>query len=160
MHPILRKHSIIAWDMDQTLVNGPNSAYFLDYIRRHPEKKHNIITFRNKSWANMIWAELEKVGFDAHKHISAIYNCPEDIHDSFMVKSSGMIEINRFMQSRSMSLGDFDKNVEFFPLWKGFQCKKIGATVIIDDMPDFVVQGCEKYDVEFVNALDVLPIKF
>lgn len=159
MHPIINKHSSIAWDMDHTLVNGPNSAYFLDYIRSHPEKTHNIITFRDNSWANMILSELAQVGFDARTHISAIYNCPEDIHDSFMVKSNEITEIFQFMQSRSMSSENFDKNVQLFPLWKGFKCKNIGATVLIDDMPELVLPGCEKYGIEYVNALDLPPIR-
>jgi len=160
MHPILKKHSVIAWDMDQTLVNGPNSEYFQDYIRRHPEKSHHIVTFRNKNWADTIFGELENIGFDAYKHISAVHSCPEDIHDSYMAKNSGGMVMHRFMLSRSMSLEQFNKNVSAFPIWKGFQCKKIGATIIIDDMPTFVVPGCAKYDIEFINALDPLHVKF
>ena len=160
MHPVLDKHSIIAWDMDNTLINGPNSDYFRDYILRHPEKSHHIITFRNKTWADMIWGELGRIGFDARTHISAIHNCPEDIHDSFMVTGSGNIAILNFMHSRRMEMQDFERNITAFPLWKGFKCKQIGASIIIDDMPDFVIPGCSKYDIEFVNALDQLPINF
>ena len=156
MHPTLQKHSVISWDMDQTLVNGPNSAYFRDYIARHPEKEHHIVTFRNRSWAEKIPLELESYDFNI-KHFSGIHYCPEEIHDSYMIRNSD-ISIANFLFYRDITKEEFDRNVQLFPYWKGLQSKKIGASVLVDDMPEMVLLGCKEHGIEFLHALDKIPI--
>jgi hypothetical protein len=73
-HPVLDEHAVIAWDMDSTLVNGPNSAFFRSYILAHPEKRHVVITHRTpRAWAQReSFCQPEKVAaFLAYKGMQA-----------------------------------------------------------------------------------------
>ena len=153
-HEVLDRHQKIAWDMDGTLVDGPNARFFRDYIAAHPEKDHHVVTFRNRSWANDIWEELESWGFDAHAHIKSIENCPEEIHDCYMInwRMDGAENRRRHREGPHFTRAEFDDLVRQFPLWKGLRAKEIGCTLLVDDMPSWVVAGCEEHGVEFFHA--------
>jgi hypothetical protein len=159
IHPILDQHEAIAWDMDQTLVDGPNSAFFLDYITHTPHKRHHVVTFRNKSWANTAWAELRELGLDSAKLIRSVENCPEPIHDCFMIdkKFAGRDERHRYYNGPALTREEFDTNSSLFPLWKAERAKQIGCTILVDDMPQWVKAGCDLHGVQFLHAFDAVP---
>lgn len=156
-HPILDMHTAIAWDMDQTLIKGPNSDFFRRYIMTNPEKTHRVVTFRNKSWADDIFDELEYHGFhNARKLISSIENCPEHWHDNYMIAT-----LPRHASLRQKLLGEgrvtqkyLDECVHNFLRFKGARSKEIGCTVLVDDIPTWVMPGVNENGIAFVHALD------
>ena len=159
MHEVLDQHDIIAWDMDQTLIDGPNSAFYRSYIASTPNKQHHILTFRNHSWAKDIRKELHQSGLDTRNLIKSISNCPDIVHNAFMVdqfnRDHGRELDSLFWANRNnITTAAFEKHVANFPLWKGKQCHKIGATILVDDKPELVIAGCEKYGIAFLNALE------
>lgn len=154
-HHILDQHAVIAWDMDKTLVGGPNSKFFRDYIKAHPEKSHHVVTFRDAEWAKDIEEELAQEGLP-FSCILAVHSCPELVHDMHMVNihpfkadvKKDMIESRLIDQDQ---LNDFSYR---FLEYKGAQAKAIGATVLVDDLVDWCIRGCEKNGVVLLNSLD------
>lgn len=141
-HPLLDPHQIIAWDMDQTLIGGPNSEFFRAYILAHPEKEHHIVTFRTGPsltytevalWRDECVYELNHEGMP-HGTIRSISSLPDDL-DLF---------------GRVLSSAEADMMMT----WKGKTAKGLGATVLVDDMQSMVERGCERYGVTFVHAHD------
>lgn len=138
-HALLNSHQTIAWDMDGTLVDGPNSTFFRQYITATPHKTHHIVTFRDQKWANRIPDELTMVGFDT-KHIVKIHPCPSELWLAYVTRDRTPVG------HPSLALAD-----EYLH-WKGKVAKKLGCTVLIDDMVDHVIKGCIFYGVEFQDA--------
>ncbi len=157
LHPILDEHAVIAWDMDGTLVDGPNSEFFLDYIRATPHKRHHVVTFRNKAMAKDVWGELQSHGLDAKALIRSVENCPEPIHDCYMInhRLAGSNERHRYYRSEPpLTRDEFNAYVDQFVLWKGLRATQIGATILVDDMPQWVLPGCYEHEVTFLHAFD------
>lgn len=141
-HDLLDDHAVIAWDMDSTLVNGPNSEFFRAYILAHPEKRHVVITHRTpRAWAEDVYRELAPYGI-TRDHIQAVYNVPCDLYHAWAQQES-------FPQP---------EKVAAFLAYKGMQAKQVGATVLIDDMHTTVEQGCLDHGVTFIHALGEFPI--
>ena len=132
-HCILDRHENIAWDIDQTLIGGPNSDRFCEYICAHPEKKHHLVTFRDPEWAEFALVELE--GIVPVELIASINAIPQDLWSH----ASGIIRPN-------------DPAVIKYKHWKATRAKAIGCTILIDDMAETVEEGCREHDVEFLDA--------
>jgi hypothetical protein len=143
-HPLLDPHQVIAWDMDGTLVDGPNAEFFRAYILAHPEKEHHIVTFRTgpaqrfedvEFWHEECVFELLHHGVP-HGTIKQIHAMPDHLYHAWAQRRS-------FIQ---------EAEVAKFLDWKGATAAAIGATVMVDDMPGMVKKGCEKSGVTFIDA--------
>ena len=67
-HDIVRNHHTFAWDMDETLVNGPHSPFWRECVKARPDALHYIVTFREKIDTLTIWDELSSVSlFPLHR---------------------------------------------------------------------------------------------
>lgn len=138
-HPLLHKHEKIAWDMDGTLVDGLNSAFFRKYVTANKEKKHYIITFRDKKWADRIPSELAKSGLDTKNFVS-IHPCPSYLWLAYATRDRTPVGHPSLQLAHD------------YLHWKGRTAKKLGCTVLIDDMVDQVIKGCIFHEVEFYDA--------
>ena len=154
-HPVLDQHQVIAWDMDQTLIGGPNSNFFRAYIKAHPEKRHHVVTFRDRRWAMEIWQELTNCGdFRAKDAIKSVESCPEIIHNCYMVEFRTPQFREPFIASLKLTRDQFNAHVQAFAYWKGLRASHIGATLLVDDMPEWCLPGCEAHGIAFLNALE------
>lgn len=118
--------------MDDTLINGPNSELFQQFVRDNPDIEHHIVTFRNKDWADKIYHELERVGLKQH-HFKSLTHIPDYIYHAFY------------------STKDEPYYVEIRE-WKGYIASINQCTLLVDDLRDMVIDGCIKYNVEFLDA--------
>jgi len=154
-HHILDKHQILGWDFDGTLSNevhqAPNSDFFLAYITAHPEKRHHIITFRDREWANEIWTSFCEIGLDI-KLIRSIESCPDIIHDCFQINKKYGVRPDYYTNTRDLTNEQFIENAGLFTKWKAERAKQIGCTILVDDIEDWVLDGCEFHGVEFLHA--------
>lgn len=158
MHPILDQHDAIAWDMDGTLVDGPNSAYFRAYIALTPHKRHHIVTFRNRAWADTCWAELRHNGLDAPRFIRSVESCPEHFHDCYHVRRDKEPAFHAIYQDHhNFSLDQFNEYADAYSFWKGERAMQMACTILVDDMPQNVLPGCERHGILFHHAFDPVP---
>jgi hypothetical protein len=141
-HPDLDPHAVIAWDMDETLVNGPNSAFFRAYILAHPEKTHIIVTFRTpRAWAEESLDELEVHGVPRDR-IAAVHNVADEVYWAFSTRTRG---------------GDPEKAASYLT-YKAITAKAHGATILVDDKHEHVADGCATHGVTFLHALGEFPV--
>jgi hypothetical protein len=154
LHEILDKHEKIAWDMDDSLIGGPNSDFFRDYITAHPEKTHHVITFRDLEWANEILEELENCGMDARKLILSVENCPEMTHHCYAMSGrlKNEIQIHHHCKDIGISYEEFVEHVKAFPHWKAKRAAELGCTLLVDDLEQLVRPGCEKHGIAFYHS--------
>lgn len=133
---ILDNHKTIAWDVDQTLVNGPNSRFFRDYIRSNTDKVHYLVTFRTpRFWAEEALEELRSHGLDPTL-IAGVSSVPTDLFEAFA---------RRHEFPDHPLLDDFEH-------WKGMEAARLGCTLLVDDMEQAVIRGCARHSVTFVHA--------
>lgn len=137
-HPLLDHHDVIAWDMDGTLIDGPHSHFFRAYIMAHPEKTHHIVTFRDRLWAMRAPLELALFHRLPTEHIAGVHDCPQNLWQAYVQRES-------FYQPDL---------VDAYLIWKGKKAAELGCTVLVDDMAEQVIKGCELHSVAFIHALD------
>lgn len=135
-------HQRIAWDMDGTLIGGPNSQRFRRYIARTPEKQHCVVTFRDRAWAGQIRGELGALGLDPNL-IASVENCPELLHDIYMASRNPASCAPKALA---------DHAARQFVRWKGRKARELGCTILVDDLADWVVLGCQENGVAFLDA--------
>lgn len=135
----LDRHDVIAVDFDGTLVDNPGADHLWKYIRENYKRKQfHIVTFRFKSHADQCLPILNMLHRINGKAPTA--------------------EMFRSVEYRPMLTED--DNYDDLPMeFKALVCKRIGATVIIDDLVDLISEHCEKHDVEVVNALDLILVE-
>lgn len=151
-HPILDQHEIIAWDMDETLVNGHNSAFFRAYIRANPRKRHHIITFRTpRAWAEQSLLELEVYGVPP-RLIEAVHSVPDELYEAFSEHRVSCASIEEIGRSP-----DTPAKVRQYLAFKALTAKRIGATLLVDDMAALVEADCVANGVVFLNAIGKFP---
>jgi len=133
---VLDNHKTIAWDIDETLINGPNSRFFRDYIRGNPEKAHFLVTFRTpRAWAEEALEQLRAHGLDPAL-IAGVSSVPVDLFAAFA---------NRHEEPSHPLLDDFDH-------WKGMEAARLGCTILVDDMEASVIRGCQRHSVTFIHS--------
>ncbi len=134
---ILERHKRIAWDIDGTLLGGPNSAFFRDYIQTHREHEHHLVTFRNPAVVQDTFRELARNGI-SHAHIASLTNCPPHLW--------------RALASPDDSPNSADRDEALG--WKGKVASGKRCTILVDDLADYVATGCARHGVEFLDAND------
>ena len=148
-HPILDKHSIISWDMDGTLIDGDNAAFFIQYIVAHPEKTHNIVTFRDALWAKEVIPDLVSAYGINPSIINAVLSCPDRLYEAYYLRT---YKTPHDLMQSGFDLKHLDAEKNDFFDWKGFISKETGATILVDDMPSWVEDGCCRYGIEFLDS--------
>jgi hypothetical protein len=135
-HSLLDIHDAIAWDVDETLLNGPNSSFFRNYIAASPHERHFLVTFRTpRSWAEDALIELARVGLNP-KHIAGVSSIPDQLWEAYASRKHA-----------------YDENLvgQFFR-WKGMEAARLGCTVLVDDLIDAVILGCTEHKIELIDS--------
>jgi hypothetical protein len=154
---ILDQHSAIAWDFDNTLVDHAKSEAIHKYIRRHPEKRHVIVTFRSFGWQHEIWEILAKYldappreAFDGLINIDDGRFYPAEPTAGPHVDHARLHDALRTINDRV-----FITDVASYIEWKGGVCREHGLTVLVDDMREHVIAGCERHGICYINPDDL-----
>lgn len=164
-HDILDNHLNIGIDIDQTLIDGPHSYFLQDYIRHYQGvKKFHLITFRYGYEFKNIERDLSYRSVDINL-FETINGIPEGWGKKYHLMSlairnalnnKNLKKVDRILSYHKMT------NEEFMDLkirvdrWKGFRCKELNCTAMVDDLRDFVEPGCIHYGVDFVDSLTLL----
>lgn len=155
----LDSHTVIAWDMDRTLIGGPKSLEWRQYLLGRRDAVHHVITFRTgpskipgrehlQTWVDDVSDQLEAHGVPRDR-IAGVHGIPPHIFAAYGMDPRYRAddvhhpEVQKFL-SEQLELRE----------WKGKKAHELGATVLIDDMPDMVLLGCLRYGVRFVNSVE------
>jgi hypothetical protein len=149
----LANHQKIALDFDGTLIDGVSSLAIAAYVNQHPDKSFYIVTFRTPKQSQTIPTELANVGLSVQQFSKIIPMSERLVFD--------FDEDQRFRRNSSLPSMDHVSKDALLPgeyklvHWKGFIARKLGATVLVDDMPELVTHGCKQFGVEFVDAKQI-----
>lgn len=138
----------IAWDFDGTLIDHPNSVLMHEFILRHPEKQHHIITFRSHGYQNSIFHELREIYPDApgRSHFVGVRNIPDRAWEKFSEMTT-----RRLMGRLKGPLTPWE---EYYIEWKGMVCGELNLPVLVDDREAQVLPGCERYGIMYLHPDD------
>lgn len=140
----LLSFDVIGWDFDGTLIDHPNAPAFHRFISEHPEKRHYIITFRTHGWQTRVFAELQKYpSAPPRECFTQVFNIDDKAWEAF----------NRISLRRSLGIydGPLTPWEDYYFQWKGLMCKTYRIPMLIDDMRDHVLPGCERYDIIYFH---------
>jgi hypothetical protein len=147
----------IAFDLDGTLIDGVASAAIATFIKRHATKSYFIITFRTPSQAVSIPSELISAGLsvDLFKQIIPIserlmFDFNEEQQQR---RNAGLTPLITDMPHEALFPGEYK-----LMHWKGFVARKLGATVLVDDLPFLVTLGCKKFGIDFIDPKNLSPV--
>lgn len=140
----LRRHRTIGWDLDLTLIGHPASPAMHDFIRATPEIRHLIVTFRSHGAQNHIWSDLAGVdGAPPPSCFAGVVNIDDAIVQAFR-------RINQHRTSGHYT-GPLSPAEALYRSWKGRMCAQWGATILIDDMTEYVALGCTLHGIELLH---------
>jgi len=159
---VLNNHDVIGLDMDDTLMYGYRSHILQDWIlKNYPLKELWVVTFRTGVYVNTVFDELKGVGLKSHmfkgiKSVpSQLYFKHKEAANAYIIKNQNLKKYYRFLEYKNYTEKDLEKNYNDYLEWKGLACKEIGATILLDDLPDKVLPGCDKYNIDFINSLQL-----
>jgi hypothetical protein len=130
----LDKHQKIGIDFDHTLVNSNKTHLFEEYILANPDKEYWIVTFRNNTG---FWTREQTI-FDLQSHTKLTMDHFEDI----------VMQVRQPDIATQSIILDGDESMH----WKGLMCYERDITIMIDDMPEWVLPGCERYGIDFIDT--------
>ena len=159
----LDSHECIGWDVDRTLIYGPLSARFRQYVRRNPHKKHWLITFRTDLYAERVYDELATaadypLGFE---EFQGLVNLPIDIEDNWVRVPNALDRVcdynltrkqERILIHNKLNIDDVVLANRTMWNWKPLQCVKLGCGVLVDDIKH--LKGyCHTHGVSYFNSM-------
>lgn len=141
-------------DFDKTLIQHSNSHILQKYIaENYKTKNFYIITFRSGGLEDFIEDDLndETKGLLNLSMFKGIYGIPDELYE-------GAKRIECFYKNKPPI--QWHKIYKEYRLWKGNMCKKLNCSVMIDDNAIDVEYGCEYYDIQFIDILNVNNNKY
>jgi len=151
----LHNHEKIAIDFDDTLVGHRNSPLLWKFIRdNHLVKEFHIITFRSGNWADE-GVLIEEMIHESNQTvlpymINSISFCNDGLYENF-----SLIQTSRKQTDTMVPTIILPEETNFYD-WKAIRSKELGCTIIVDDRPNWVENGCKKHGVMFVDTADLL----
>jgi len=152
---MFENHQRIAIDLDDTLLNGPASKFLVDYVNDHPEKEFFIVTHRTPAESRSVPMELKNIGLNINQ-FEKLMPTTELMRIRFRLDRNDR-EKNKLpsIYTDNVSTDEMSKNELNFVYWKGYVCKRLGITLIIDDATPIVKPGADRYHIEYINPYDI-----
>ncbi len=164
-HQVLDKHLTIAWDLDQTLIGGPQSWFWRRWIRdNYKAHKFWIMTFRSANDANRIWDDLtscrdpldpnwfegirivDPVLWDAWIYLREPL---QDLdHESKLTPA-----LQELIKQRKLEIDLIISINRAIRAWKAIECRKHNCTLLVEDRESFCKPYCDALGIQFLNAL-------
>jgi hypothetical protein len=164
-HPVLNSHLTIAWDLDGTLINGSRSWFWRRWIRdNYMRHKFWIVTFRGSRDANRIWNDLEccsdpldPTWFEGIRVVEGVLwhawvTLPTALQD--LDHEAKLTEdLAQLVATSKLDLSSIIEINRAIRAWKAVECKKLRATVLVEDREAFCKPYCDAMGITFVNAI-------
>lgn len=158
----LYKYDIIALDVDSTLINHHKSWKLWHLIRKFPEKKYYIVTFRFRAGLHYVFQDIEDEsrGMITENNFAGALSVGSEFQlDRMTIKKLDRITNQqkraRIMKNSGISQEWVDNRRQEIIERKGYLAHSVGAKVIVDDDEEWVKPGAIKYGVRFMNSDDL-----
>jgi len=145
---ILSRYRKIALDFDGTLFDGPASEYLQEYVVDNQDKSYGIVTFRDDRASVM--RDLSAMGLSPNL-FATIITMPRKMAIDFEAETT-MRRHAGLPLLATVSSDQMFPTEHKYVMWKGFVCMKIGASVLIDDLPWAVKPGCTRFNIDYVDV--------
>lgn len=156
---VLDNHKIIGLDMDKTLIEGPCSYPLRQWVKENfLQKEIWIITFRTGPYVAQVWNDLapfqlSREQFAGMKALPPkIYTEYNEVKKAFRYKDTNPGKFQRFLAANKWTEEEAIRKHDALLHWKGEACASVGATVLVDDLPELVLPGCNTNGVTFVHS--------
>lgn len=152
---MFENHQRIGLDLDDTLLNGPAHEFLASYVNDNPEKEFYLVTHRTPQESQSVPSELTNIGLNINQFVRLVPTT-----DMMRVKFR-LSQQERKRQGRpgiytgTVSENEMNKDELNFVRWKGYVCKRLGITVLIDDGTAYVKPGTDHYGIEYIDPYDI-----
>jgi len=160
----LDNHAVIGWDFDLTLHQGPHSTLFRQYIIDNPEKEHHIITFRDNHTVADIPYYLSQYGY-----ADGVFKTTTNLENSnwymayinvefeldVTVLEPGETRLTYATELAKVTNDDLWQQAADLMGWKAKVAKKMGCTILVDDLVEMVADGCKQQGIKLLNAINL-----
>lgn len=163
MFHILRDHMSIGWDIDETLINGPNSRKFQQFVVNNPQISHNLVTFRNdKEDIDNIANDLMSMDIGFHIGLFdelrtvplSIVEKYNEVHAHFKTKKEYTSKkAIRILEYHKTTQEEVEKIIKDMHEWKSLACLEIGSTILVDDIYDDQKDHCDRNGIIILDSL-------
>lgn len=147
---MLGQYKSIAWDVDETLVNGAASVVCLMFIIAHPEIDHYIITARSSNYeVSAILPQIESYGLGVtRKNFKQIITSDHQKHTAF--------QIARQYRREGKLTGPLTPIEIYEYTIKGKVCHDLGIPVLVDDNILRSKMGTDKYNIKIIDPRELI----
>jgi hypothetical protein len=155
----LNDHKIIGLDMDETLVGGPCSYILREWVKENfINKELWIVTFRVGVYVPQVWSELASFHINRRQFAglkslpNALFNDYCEVKKAFKYKDTNPNKFQRFLNAHKWTEEEAQRKHDALLHWKGETCASIGATVLVDDLPEMVIPGCKANNITLIHS--------
>ena len=146
----LDKYQHIGIDFDGTLIDSSKSYIIAKYILNNPNKKYYIITFRTHGMERNIIKDLlqfygASLGNNINNYITNVFTLPYKDYEDYTVS-----KVNTRLSKEEIVKMQYN-----YLHFKGKICSENNIEVLIDDLPNDVIQGCNLYNIDYVDVFDI-----
>jgi hypothetical protein len=155
-HEILDRHTKIAWDLDDTLVDGPLSWFWRRWIRdNYKNRDFWIITFRSQIQVASIWDELSSCSDPLNEQwFKGVITVPSVLWNAYVMLPVELQEfdedwkyselIGYFLAENNLNADDVIEINRAIRAWKATECIKQKCYAFVEDKQDFCKPYCLK----------------
>ena len=146
----LSKQSKIAWDFDETLVDGKASDVCQQFIKDTPNIEHYILTARSDDWlVNSIFPELARYPAKLTRaNFAEVLTSDHEKHEEFR-QARHLRKIGK-LTGPLIPIEIYEYTI------KGKRCRELGIPVLVDNDIPRSKPGCDKYNIRLIDPLDCL----
>lgn len=154
---MFENHTRIGLDLDDTLLNGPASIFLANYVNDHPEKKFFLVTHRTPSELHTVPYELLDIGLNINQ-FEKLLSTSELMRIRFRLARQERDSLRLpSIYTGNVSEDEMTKEELNFVYWKGYVCKRMGITILVDDATPIVKPGTDRYNIKYINPYDIKP---
>jgi len=158
----LDKHTIIGLDWDDTFVGAGSSLRWClpiqQYVTNHTNKEYHVVTFRNSNATK----EIELL-VSTHPVLKTVVKSITHLPDSLReiqadalclgyIKQHSKTMFDKYYQDDPKEVDALLQTYDAIITFKARTCAKYSCTVMLDDMPNLVKEGCTRLGIEFVDS--------
>jgi len=147
---IFSKHENIALDIDHTLIGFSKAKEFIWEYLKNNKDKHNIhlITFRYNEYFENAFKDIKNESGLDESYFKSITGLPK----KYIEEYEKIVKNNYVFNKQKNNIEIVNELKE----WKGKIAFRKNCRILIDDLSEYVVNGCIKYAITYYHPNELL----